>query len=330
MHALLNQLEEARSEAKKNGFTLEDEAAIEKLEGEIRELESNAAWKQASNTLAVSNLRLVILIARKYHGSTMEDRIQAGNEGLLQAVQMFDYRKGFRFSTYASWWIRHHIMRHIQNHGRNVRIPVHRSDHSAVVKKCEDQLWQKLARKPTMEEIHKELFRRVEMLEMEPEDADAAANIQDQKPFVRHKNGSATRLKEAKRTAKTTQRIEDLLNLTKPEMSLNQTIGDDGKHDFLELLTYGQQSPFEGPDENIIKQQQKDFIARVLACLTPREKMVIERYVYNDNGEVLQNIGDSIGLTRERIRQIKVTALHKMRTYCKRMRLAEPTFEELV
>lgn len=122
---------------------------------------------QARNELIESNLRLVISIARNYQGRglPLPDLVQEGNRGLLRAVEKFDYRRGFRFSTYATWWIRQAIMRSIAEQGRTIRLPVHVEEHLSAINKTERALEQQLGRPPTTAEIAEELGQSVEQIE---------------------------------------------------------------------------------------------------------------------------------------------------------------------
>ncbi len=121
-----------------------------------RDLQGTVAeGERAAATFVTANLRLVVSIAKKYQWSGMPllDLVQEGNLGLIHAVEKFDYRKGFKFSTYATWWIRQAITRGITNSGRTIRLPVHASDHLYAYRRCRDELHTALGRRPTNAEV---------------------------------------------------------------------------------------------------------------------------------------------------------------------------------
>ncbi len=234
----------------------------------------------ARNAFVRANLRLVVSVARGFHHFRLPliDLIQEGNLGLIKGVHRFEWKKGFRFSTYAHWWIRQSIERAIMNKGAQVRLPVHVFDTRRQVAKANKELSQDLGRRPSEEEVAVHLGIPMD-------------------------------------------KIHEVMHAAPREpVSLDEPIGAEDDRRLGDTVA---DESVEAPDERVIKDDELGRIREILAQLTPVEMDIIQRRfgLVGDNDETLEEIGKRYNLSRERVRQIQVQGLEKMRRFCEKRQI---------
>jgi RNA polymerase sigma factor (sigma-70 family) len=222
------------------------------------------------NRFIEHNLKLVVAIAKDYRnlGLSFPDLIQEGNLGLIRAVEKFDHRRGFKFSTYAVWWIRQALVRAIQNHSRTIRLPSHVHDRLQRSQRVRAELTGKLGRDPTLQELAPALGTDAESL-------------------------------------------ESLDRLSREAISLESSVAGTEKR----LEDFVADSTASIPDGGIDADRMRSGVGALIGCLTAREQLIL-RLRYGLGGEeehTLEQIGQSLGLSRERVRQLEARALKKLR-----------------
>jgi len=262
--------------------SIEAEMTVADLKKQIRRsLRAKAA-------LTESNIRLVISIAKRYQhrGLSFQDLCQEGILGLTRACEKFDPEKGFRFSTYATWWIKQSVMRAIADQGRTIRLPVHIHDQLSSLRKYEYELRTELGRDPTMKELM------------------ARANL------------TADKIEFLNRVSQNAISMETQLTSSKSKGSAAGTGGPHGAAGG-NVFTLGDMmgDPEQKPVDQAAYQMLKDDITRLICTLNSREQAVIRMRFGLDDGKskTLEEIGRRFSVTRERIRQIEARALHKLR-----------------
>ncbi len=272
-----------RRDSKKGLFSEKDLKDIKKIESKvgltagelkkvIREVERLKVEEcNAKSQLVQANLRLVISIAKRYIGKglSFEDIIQEGNIGLMKAVDKFDYKRGYKFSTYATWWIRQAISRAIADQSRTIRIPVHMIENINKINKLTREYVQGFGVEPTQEEISKRIKMPV-------------------------------------------SKVKGILKISKEPISIETPIKEE---DDTILKDFLEDKSTPSPLDYMINEDLKNQIDKVLSTLSPKEEIVIRKRfgIGDDNPRTLEEVGEELNVTRERIRQIEAKAIRKLK-----------------
>lgn len=227
---------------------------------------------ESKNHMIKCNLRLVVKISRRYlnRGLNLLDLVEEGNLGLIRAVEKFDPSRGFRFSTYATWWIRQNIERAIMNQTRTIRLPIHIIKELNVYLRKAREMAQKLDYEPSYEEIAKELN-------------------------------------------KCPEEVNKLMRLNERTLSVDSPMGDDSEKSLIDTLAdISNCCPAENLTEDNINFQLNDC----LQLLNEKQRAIVSRRfgLLGHEAATLEEVGEEVGLTRERVRQIQVEALKNLRT----------------
>ncbi|MCU0511762.1 MAG: sigma-70 family RNA polymerase sigma factor [Anaerolineae bacterium] len=274
---------EAAEWARKRLDVATDDSLMWSEEQSLRQVVSDG--DAAQEHLIRANARLVISVAKKYIGRGVPflDLIQEGNIGLIRATNKFEYQRGHKFSTYATWWIRQAVSRAVADQGRTIRVPVHMGDQLNRMRRVQLQLLQELGRDPKIEEL--------------------AAGMET-----------------------TPDKVENLLEISRRPVSLETPIDDEGDSTFGDFV---EDASSPAPAEEVANHLLQEQIQQALDKLPSREAQILRlRYGLAD-GRVytLEEVGHTIGVTRERVRQLEAQALNRLRQSSAHVILKDYLFE---
>jgi RNA polymerase primary sigma factor len=251
---------------------------------ELRELVADG--EAAQEHLVRANARLVISVAKKYIGRGVPflDLIQEGNIGLIRATNKFEYHRGHKFSTYATWWIRQAVSRAVADQGRTIRVPVHMGDQLNRMRRVQLQLLQELGREPNIDEL--------------------AVGMET-----------------------TPDKVENLLEIARRPLSLETPIDEEGDSTFGDFV---EDASSPAPAEEVATHLLHEQLQQALNRLPPREAQILRLRYGLEDGRVytLEEVGQTIGVTRERVRQLEAQALNRLRQSSAHVILRDYLYEE--